>query len=668
MALTRIVREDEAQPLKDFLSGNNFRAYKYFGAHKLSIDGREGYRFRLWAPHAASVSLVGDFNGWNPEANVMHNLEGYPVWETFIPDLEDFTTYKYCIESTKGYALHKSDPYSFHMGTRPDNVSKTYDIEGYQWQDGEYLARRAETIQYRSPMNIYELNLASFMRFEDGNFLPYKMLAEKIIPYVKDMGYTHIELMPVTEYPLDASWGYQVTGYFAPTSRYGAPKDFMAFVDACHQAGIGVILDWVPAHFPKDSNGLVEFDGGYCYEYADPLKMEHKGWGTRVFDYGRNEVVCFLISSAAYWFDKYHIDGIRVDAVAAMLYLDYDRGNGEWRPNQYGGRENLEAVEFLKRLNYEMFSSFKGIMMVAEESTAWPLVTKPTEAGGLGFNFKWNMGWMNDMLHYMKLDPIYRKFNHDKITFSFFYAFSENFILPISHDEVVYGKGSLINKMPGSDEEKFASMRLFLAYMMAHPGKKLLFMGQEFGQYMEWDYQRGLDWNLLADEKHSRLKGYVRELNLFYKNTAALWKCDDNWDGFSWIASDDYMQSIVVFMRMADDNDRMIAICNFTPVSRPAYRIGVPLKGKYKVLFNSDGARFGGRDEFQDKEYRTEETEMHNLPQSILVNIPPLSAIYLKVPKAPVKKIVSSRRRAKKDSEEEFIDRAALGASDAQTV
>ena len=614
-----------------FHEGTNYRSFEYMGAKPAKRGKGVGVILRVWAPNALSVSVVGDFNDWDRAKNPMQRISENGVWEVFVTGLHEFALYKYSIETKRKNIILKSDPYAFHMETRPETASKFYDITGYEWQDESWMTYKKKHSSYESPINIYEIHASSWKRNPDGSLLSYQMLAESLIPYVKSMGYTHIELMPMTEYPFDQSWGYQVTGYFAPTSRYGTPKDFMKFVELCHQSGIGVIMDWVPAHFPKDAHGLYEFDGTICYENKDKWKREHSDWGTRIFDYGKNEVKSFLISNAIYWLEKYHIDGLRVDAVASMLYLDYGRKAGEWRPNKYGGRENLEAVAFFKQLHAAVFEKFPDALMIAEESTAWPMVTKPDYLGGLGFNFKWNMGWMNDMLKYMSTDPIGRKYSHSAITFSFMYAFSENFLLPISHDEVVHGKYSLISKMPGSYEEKFANVRAFLAYMMAHPGKKLLFMGCEFAQFKEWDYSAPLDWGLLDYESHKQFKNYVAQLNFFYLENPSLWQIDYSWEGFSWIANDDYEQSIIAFRRIDKAKNELIALCNFTPVKRMNYRIGVPYSGTYQEIFNSDSATFGGWGNRNEQDIPTEAIPMHGYEQSVALTVPPLATIYLKL-------------------------------------
>lgn len=616
-------------PLYLFHEGSNSNAYEYFGSHR---KNKNTVVFRVWAPDAKNVSVTGDFNDWSETENPMKQLKNSGgVWEAEIKNIKPYDMYKYCITAADGRTLMKCDPYGFHMETRPGTATKYYEIDDcYEWHDEKWVEGRNGKNIYESPVNIYEIHAGSWKQYDDGNFYSYRALADALVPYVKKMGYTHIEFMPLTEYPFDGSWGYQVTGYFAATSRYGEPKDLMYLVDKCHENGIGVILDWVPAHFPKDANGLYEFDGGPLYEYSDPRKGEHYGWGTRVFDFGKNEVRSFLMSSASFWLKKYHLDGIRIDAVASMLYLDYDRKDGEWVPNKNGGNENLEAVEFLQKLNENIFRDFPYAMMIAEESTSWPMVTKPVFSGGLGFNFKWNMGWMNDILRYFSLDGFFRKYNHDCITFSLFYAFSENFVLPISHDEVVHGKKSLIDKMPGSYDEKFAGVRAFLGYMMAHPGKKLMFMGQEFGQFIEWNYEKGLDWLLLDYPKHRALQNYFKKINEFYKANPAFWQIDYSWEGFSWISSDDKDNSVIAFRRIDEKGKEIIVVCNFTNVERCDYRIGIPKKGAYKIVFNSDDVEFGGEGKGNKGKLKTESINMHGFEQSISLDLPPMSAIYIK--------------------------------------
>ncbi|MDR0530806.1 MAG: 1,4-alpha-glucan branching protein GlgB [Oscillospiraceae bacterium] len=615
-------------PLYLFHQGNNARAYRYFGAHR-AFD-LSGVAFRVWAPNARAVSVVGDFNGWEKSANPCQKVGDNGVWEAIIPEIQPFMAYKFCITGKDGRQRLKDDPFAFHAESNPGTASKYYPLTGcYAWGDGAWMKKRAEKNLYRSPMSVYEVHLGSWRRFPDGEPFSYRKLAEELIPYAKGLGYTHLEFMPVAEYPFDGSWGYQVTGYFAATSRYGEPKDLMYFIDQAHQAGLGVILDWVPAHFPRDAHGLAEFDGGPCYEYKDPRKGEHRQWGTKVFDFGRNEVRSFLISSASFWIDVYHADGLRVDAVASMLYLDYGREKGQWTPNQNGGHENLEAVEFLRKLNQAIFRDHPGVIMAAEESTAWPMVTKPVDKGGLGFNFKWNMGWMNDCLRYFSLDPVHRKANQNALTFSFHYAFAENYILPISHDEVVHGKCSLLSKMPGDYAEKFAGLRAFLGFMFAHPGKKLLFMGQEFGQFIEWNYKQELDWLLLEYESHRQIQEFVKALNLFYRKAAPLWQNDDSGESFRWISGDDTANSVIAFRRADRQGKELVCVCNFTPVTREHYKIGVPQAGSWKAVFNTDDKKFGGTGTLRKKTFQAAAQPMHNLPAALELTLPGLSVIFL---------------------------------------
>ena len=616
-------------PLYTFHKGNNYVAYDLYGSRPAREGGKSGYLFRVWAPHAERVSVVGDFNNWNPEENVMTRLLDGESFEVFIPGMKQFSIYKYCIRSKDGRNIYKADPYAYHAETPSKTASITYNLAGYKWGDKAYMEERAEKNIYSSPMNIYEVNALSWKLNEDGTYYNYVKLGQELIPYLKRMGYTHVEFMPLTEHPYDGSWGYQVTGYFAVTSRLGVPHDFMRLVDMLHRNGIGVIMDWVPAHFPKDAHGLYEFDGEPLYECPQWDRKEHKSWGTRRFDYGRNEILSFLISSAVFFFDKYHIDGLRVDAVASMLYLDYDKRPGEWLPNKYGENKNLEAMEFLRRLNKTVLTQFPDVMMMAEESTAWPLVTRPPEIGGLGFNFKWNMGWMNDVLDYMKTDPYFRKGNHNKLTFSMMYAFTENYILPISHDEVVYGKHSLVDKMPGTYEEKFANTRAFMGFMISHPGKKLLFMGSEFGQFKEWNYKEGLEFFLTEEyELHAALSRMNADLNKFYRSTPAFYEIEDSWDGFEWIAANDADRNVVAYMRRDREGNSYLVIINFSGVPTTDYTLGVP-KGKYKLVFNTDSRKYGGEGKLTKRIFNTKKVASHGRENSIAVVVPKLTCLYL---------------------------------------
>lgn len=620
-----------------FHQGTMTDGWRWFGAHPAKKRGRDGWTFRVWAPHAEAVSVVGDFNDWEEGAAPLARKG--EIWEGFLPDLPVYTSYKYAVRGADGQVRQKADPYGFHTETRPATASKLYDISGFKWTDGAFREKKAKHPVYTSPLNIYEVHLGSWKKRGNGDFIDYKDLAKDLAAYVKDMGYTAIELLPVTEHPLDDSWGYQCTGYFAPTSRFGTPKDFMWFVNHMHKSGILVLLDWVPSHFCKDAQGLYEFDGTYCYEYSDPNKREHAAWGTRVFDYGRPEVKSFLFSSARFWLEEYHIDGLRVDAVASMLYLDYDRQGGAWTPNQYGGHENLEAIEFLRELNTMAFQTDPSVLMIAEESTAWPRVSHPVDKGGLegglGFNLKWNMGWMNDILHYIKMDPYFRQFNHHDITFSLMYAFSENFVLPLSHDEVVHMKGSLINKMPGTDEEKFAGVRAFYTYMLTHPGKKLLMMGSEFGQWNEWHYEHSLDWHLLELEgedgdRHRALKAFFQAVNAFYLAHPELWELDFSWEGFEWIEADDNQANTIAFLRKDKKGSTLVTVCNFSPVDRTGYTIGVPTAGTYTCLFSTDDPAFGGLGRGDAGPVKSQYIECHGREQAITLSLPPMSAAIYK--------------------------------------
>ena len=607
--------------------GTLYESWRSFGAHAATLEGVEGVRFAVWAPNAEVVAVVGDFNQWDTRRHVMRRRNA-GVWEIFIPGVKNGDSYKYQVRSRlQGYQQMKADPYAFESETPPKSASVVCNLDAYAWQDNEWMLARGERRWLEAPVSIYEVHLESWMRGPEGEILTYRQLAVKLVEYVKRMGYTHVELLPILEYPFSGSWGYQVTGYFAPTSRFGSPLDFMYFVDECHRAAIGVIVDWVPAHFPKDAHGLAYFDGTALYEHADPRQGEHLDWGTLIFNFGRNEVREFLTSSALFWLKQYHIDGLRVDAVASMLYLDYSRKDGEWIPNRFGGRENLEAIQFLRRFN-ELAHSVPGAITIAEESTAFPAVSRPVYSGGLGFTMKWNMGWMHDMLAYFETDPIYRKYHHNSITFSMLYAFTENFVLPISHDEVVYGKHSLLSKMPGDMWQKFANVRAFLAYMYAHPGKKLLFMGSEIGDWNEWNSNASLPWNLLQYPLHSGLQLFVQELNDFYRAQAPVYEVDFSHTGFEWIDFSDVEKSVIAFIRQgAERSNYIVFVCNFTPEPRYDYSIGVPEAGYYKELLNSDAERFGGSNMGNAGGVMATDKAAHNRPFSINITLPPLALL-----------------------------------------
>jgi 1,4-alpha-glucan branching enzyme len=613
--------------------GNHQRSYEKLGAHLMTVDGVEGVHFAVWAPNAKRVSVVGDFNRWDGRRHPMRVLGGTGIWELFIPGLGEGSLYKYEIKGQFDQVFEKADPHGYAAELRPKTASAVWDIDKHRWEDQEWMERRAETNYLREPMSIYEVHLGSWMRMpEDGDrFLTYRELAHKLVDYVKEMGYTHIELLPVMEHPLDASWGYQVIGYFAPTSRFGTPDDFQYFVDYCHQNGIGVILDWVPAHFPRDAHGLARFDGTALYEHADPRLGEHRDWGTLIFNYGRNEVRNFLISSGLFWLDKYHLDGLRVDAVASMLYLDYSREPGEWVPNRYGGNENLEAIDFMKRFNELAHQLYPGAVTVAEESTAFTGVSKPTYLGGLGFTLKWNMGWMNDTLSYIEKDPVFRKYHHNGLTFGLVYAFSENFVLVVSHDEVVHGKRSLAAKMPGDEWQQMANLRAYLGFMFTHPGKKLLFMGAEIAQWSEWSEARSLDWHLLEWEPHQKVQRYMADLNRFYRSEPALYEMDFSFEGFEWVDFRDWERSIIAFLRKAKDpSDHLLVVCNFTPVPREGYRVGVPEHCHYAEVLNSDAEVYWGSNVGNRGGFWSEPTPWQGQPCSLELTLPPLAVCIFK--------------------------------------
>ena len=616
-----------------FSEGQHWKIYEKLGAHLQTIGDATGVYFAVWAPNAQRVSVVGDFNHWDGRVNPMRKLLGAGVWELFLPGIKQGTHYKFEIRTQTGAVLLKSDPFAFFNQHGKSTASLVYDLERYTWNDADWIEARRQKNWPQSPISIYEVHLGSWRRKEGNCQLTYLELADTLLQYVVEMGYTHIELLPVAEHPFEGSWGYQVTNYYAPTSRFGPPDDFRHFIDKCHQAGIGVIMDWVPAHFPKDAHALAEFDGTDLYEHMDPRQGEHQDWGTLIFNYGRNEVRNFLIGNALFWLDKYHIDGLRVDAVASMLYLDFSRKPGEWIPNVYGGRENLDAIYFLKRFNEVCYERFPGIMTIAEESTDWPGVSRPTYLGGLGFGFKWNMGWMHDFLHYMSIDPIYRRYHHGNITFSLLYAFQENFILVLSHDEVVYGKRSLLSKMPGDEWRKFANLRMFLAWMYGHPGKKLLFMGGEFGQSNEWNHDTQLDWQLLELPRHDGLHRLVQHLNYTYKNEPALWQLDDTYDGFDWIDFHDAENSVVSFLRKSRDGDIVAFVVSATPVVRYNYRLGVPESGFYREIINTDGETYGGSNIGNLGGVQSEAQEWMGREHSILVHLPPLATLAFKLEK-----------------------------------
>ena len=606
-----------------FGQGTHYEIFEKLGCHPRTYKKQEGMYFAVWAPHAAKVSLVGDFNGWNPDLNPMKVLEDSGIWEIFIPEMKTGQLYKFAITTQSGKVLFKADPYAFSAEYRPGTASVTADIDGFKWTDSKWMDARPAKDPVKTPMTIYEVHLGSWRkkaRPEKDGFYTYKEAAHELAAYVKEMGYTHVELMGIAEHPFDGSWGYQVTGYFAPTSRYGSPKDFMYFVNYLHKQGIGVILDWVPAHFPKDAHGLADFDGQPLYEYADPRMGEHPDWGTKVFDYGKNEVKNFLIANAIYWVEKFHVDGLRVDAVASMLYLDYGRRDGEWLPNKYGGNQNLDAIEFFKHLNSVLLGRNTGAIMIAEESTAWPKVTHRPEDDGLGFSFKWNMGWMHDFLEYMKLDPYFRKYNHNKMTFGLTYFTSENFILVLSHDEVVHLKCSMINKMPGLHDDKFANLKAGYTFMMGHPGKKLLFMGQDFAQWHEWDEKVSLDWYLLREEKNAELQSYVRDLLHLYKKYPAFYRLDNDWNGFQWINANDGDRSIFSFVRRDETGKKnLLFIINFTPVERADYRVGVPKRGKFTLLLDNEHGMYSASGR---PTYRSAKGECDGQPFSFAYPLP----------------------------------------------
>ena len=618
--------------------GTHYRAYEKLGAHITEKDGERGVQFAVWAPNARRVSIIGDFNSWNPNAAIMRPSTA-GIWEGFVPGIGQGASYKYHIESRyRDYKVDKADPYGFASEVRPKTASRVWNLETYSWHDESWMKNRANANSLSSPLSFYEFHLGSWKRApEDGNrWLTYRELAPLLADYVHDAGFTHIEFLPVMEHPFDGSWGYETLGYFAPTSRFGTPEDFMHLVDYLHQRGIGVVLDWVPAHFPKDEAGLGYFDGSHLYEHEDPRQGEHPDWNTFVFNYGRNEVQNFLISNALFWMDKYHVDGLRVDAVASMLYLDYGRREGQWIPNRFGGKENLDAIHFLRTLNEHVYGSYPDAMMIAEESTSWPQVSRPIYLGGLGFGLKWNMGWMHDVLNYISQDPVFRTYHQNEITFSLVYGFAENFVLPFSHDEVVYGKSSMIRKMPGDDWQMFANLRLLYGFMFGHPGKKLLFMGDEFGQWSEWNHDASLQWNLLEHPSHAGLARWVRDLNTLYRGQPSLHATDFNAAGFEWVDCKDFQRSIISFLRRGQNpNDQLLFVCNFTPVVRQNYRVGVPLEGYWKEILNSDAPLYGGSGQGNFGGLSTVPLPIHGRPFSLNMTLPPLGILIFR-PESPI--------------------------------
>ena len=615
--------------------GSHERSYEKMGSHLVEMGGKRGVHFAVWAPNARQVYLMGDFNSWHGESHPLSSSNS-GIWTLFVPELAENTVYKYRVVSQSGESFEKADPYGFAMELRPRTASVVADLDRYQWSDGDWMNRRVEQQNLGRPISIYEVHLSSWRKVPDekwgSRYLTYRELAEELIPYVVKMGFTHIELLPIAEHPFDASWGYQVLGFYAPTSRFGTPEDLMYFIGQCHQHQLGVILDWVPAHFPKDGAGLNFFDGTHLYAHTDPRRGEHQDWGTMIFNYGRHEVRAFLISNALFWLDKYHFDGLRVDAVAAMLYLDYSREEGQWLPNQYGGRENLEAISFLRKMNEVVHGVFPGVLTMAEESTAWPMVSRPTYTGGLGFSLKWNMGWMHDTLGYMSKDPIHRKYHQNDMTFGLLYAFTENFILPLSHDEVVHGKGTLLTRMAGDEWQKFANLRAYYGFMWAHPGKKLLFMGGEFGQWQEWNFNESLEWAALEAPSHQGVQRAVQALNRLYQSEPALYENDFAESGFEWIDASDTDNNVLSFIRKAESSDEfLIIVSNFTPVPWDAYRIGVPTHGYYKEIFNSDSEHYWGSNVGNQGGQATESIPMHGHQQSLSLILPPLATIMLKL-------------------------------------